>query len=97
MAGPYQRPMQDVDNGIASLVIQMDPPRYLVSEAAALVGRSKNTLIKWRKRGICIPSETMQFGETLVYLYTDRDIANMRMLTSQLKPGRPRGSASKAS
>lgn len=90
MAGPYRRPMQDVEGGIASFVTRMDPPRYLVSEAAALVGRSKNTLIKWRKRGICVPSETMRFGETTVFLYTDRDIANMRALTSQLKPGRPR-------
>lgn len=84
------RPLRDVENGIASLVVQMDPPRYLVSEAAALVGRSKNTLINWRKRGVYRPSEVMQFGEVTVYLYTDTDIINMRFLTSQLRPGRPK-------
>ena len=70
------------------MVRRMTPTRYTVKEAAAKVGRSPDTLSRWRKRGTFLPSDSIQVGELTVWLYTDSDIEVMRDLARGLKPGR---------
>lgn len=45
------------------------------SKAAVLIGRHPDTLRKWRKEGMLIPSAWMKAGKLKVFLYDDEDIA----------------------
>ena len=74
--------------GIATRVREMDPPRYTTTDAARFVGRSADTLIRWRKDGTYVPTESKDFGQVRVWLYTKEDIASMKALSKQMKPGR---------
>lgn len=74
--------------GIASQVRAMSPPRYTTSEAARLVGRSEDTLVRWRKDDVYVPNEKRSFGAVKVWLYTEADIALMKDLCKQIRPGR---------
>lgn len=76
------------NEGIHTMVRRMTPTRYTVKEAAALVGRSPDTLVRWRKDGIYQPSDSTNVGSLVVWLYTDKDIQAMRELVKELRPGR---------
>lgn len=69
-------------------VRKMDPPRYTVSDAADIVGRDQDTLRRWRRLGVLVPSDSRTFGKLKVGLYTDDDIKTMKHLAKTLKPGR---------
>lgn len=73
---------------INEAVRQMHPPRYTTSQAAELVGRSEDTLARWRRKGYAKPSDSRTFGSVEVPLYTDEDIAEMRRLAKTIRPGR---------
>lgn len=75
---------------INEAVRQMYPPRYTVQQAAALVGRSVDTLKRWQKTGVYAPSDenAEHFGKLRVPLYTDDDIKKMRQVAREQKPGR---------
>lgn len=75
---------------IATMVRRMTPTRYAVKEAAELVGKSPDTLVRWRRTGLYVPSDQMRVGKLTVYLYTDRDIENMKRLARTIRPGRRR-------
>ena len=79
---------------INEAVRQMHPPRYTVAQAASLVGRSEDTLVRWRKKGFAVPSDKMEWGSLTVPLYTDGDIESMRQLAKEIKPGRPASASS---
>ena len=64
--------------------------RYLVSEAATLIGKSADTLRRWDKQGILHPSEKEKFGKTTVRLYTPDDIKRGQEIARTLRPGRKR-------
>lgn len=73
---------------ISDVVGDMDPPRYTTSQAAALVGRSVDTLNRWKKNGVYRPSESKAFGSLDVDIYTSDDIVLMRQIAMQgIKPG----------
>ena len=78
---------------INEAVRNMTPPRYTRTQAAALVGRSVDTVVRWRDEGIYQPSETKQFGTLVVDLYTPDDITEMRKIARTMKPGRQTASA----
>lgn len=73
---------------INEVVAQMRPPRYTTAQAAALVGRTEDTLSYWRRQEIFTPSERRKFGKTEVWLYTQQDIEQMRQIAKVIKPGR---------
>lgn len=79
-------------DGIQAMVRRMSPTRYTVNEAASLVGRSPDTLVRWRRAGIYEPSDSMKVGSLTVWLYTDDDIRYMKEMAKDLKPGRKRAS-----
>ena len=76
--------------GIGTKVRAMSPSRFTTSEAARLVGRSEDTLIRWRKAGVFVPDESnrVRYGSLLVWLYTESDIEDMKQISKTLKPGR---------
>lgn len=74
--------------GIATKVRAMSPPRYTTTEAARLVGRSEDTLVRWRKDEVFVPKEKRAFGSVEVWLYNEDDIAAMKEISKTLKPGR---------
>lgn len=76
-------------DGIKSMIRRMTPTRYTVKEAAALVGRSPDTLVRWRKNGRFMPSDTIKAGQLTVYLYSDKDVELMRHIARNTKAGRP--------
>lgn len=76
------------NEGIHTMVRRMSPTRYTVKEAAGLVGKSPDTLTRWRKTGTYEPSESIKAGSLTVWLYTDDDIDRMRRLAKTMKPGR---------
>jgi hypothetical protein len=76
--------------GISAKVRRMSPARYTVREAADLVGRHPDTLVRWRKTNIYKPSDSMKMGKIKVHLYTDADIEGMKQLAKVIHPGRPR-------
>ena len=72
---------------ISEIVREMVPTRYTTSQAAALVGRSVDTLRRWREDGVFEPSDHRDFGHTRVWLYTREDIDNMRKIARSMKTG----------
>lgn len=60
---------------------------HLVSEAAELVGRSADTLTRYRKEGTFIPSGHMKVGTLKVYLYSEADIVELKALAETIRPG----------
>ena len=73
---------------INEAVRAMHPPRYTVSQAADLVGRDVDTLKRWKRKGVYVPTERQKFGSLDVDLYNDDDIAAMRRIAKEMKPGR---------
>ena len=58
----------------------MRPARYTVNMAAMVVSKDADTLTRWRKTGVFVPSDERKFGNITVPLYTDEDIAQLRIL-----------------
>lgn len=73
---------------IDELVRQMHPPRYTIAQAARAVGKDVDTLRRWKREGIFVPQESRMFGELEVALYTNEDIAAMRRIARDMRPGR---------
>jgi len=61
---------------------------YTRSRAARLVNRSPDTLKRWHKSGLCIPSGNMSAGKLKVWLYSDGDIQALKEVARNQKPGR---------
>jgi DNA-binding transcriptional MerR regulator len=59
------------------------PEYYSTSEAVELIGRSRTTLIRWRKNGILVPAHRQRMGTTDVYLYSEQDIERGKDLASR--------------
>lgn len=72
-------------------VRQMHPARYTAPQAAQLIGKSEDTVRRWKYQGIYAPSEVRMFGNLEVALYTNEDIKAMRKLARRMKPGRKPG------
>lgn len=75
-------------DGISSMVRRMTPTRYTVAEASKILGRHPDTLTRWRKSGLYSPSDSVIVGQLKVWLYTDKDLEEMKKLTKTLKPGK---------
>jgi DNA-binding transcriptional MerR regulator len=74
--------------GINEIVRDMDPPRYTITQAARLVGRSVDTLRRWRDEDVYQPSDSQMFGSLTVDLYTKEDITAMKDIARNMKMGR---------
>lgn len=63
---------------------------FLVSDAAKQVGKSKDTLVRWRKgvEPTFTPSGYMTVGKLTIYLYSPKDIEELREIAKTMKPGR---------
>lgn len=63
---------------------------HSTGDAAKLVGRSKDTITRWRKDRVegGQPSGYMIRGELTLWLYSDNDIEEMRALADNMKAGR---------
>ena len=72
---------------ISESVRAMTPPMYTTSQAAELVGRSRDTLKRWRDGGIYKPSDKRKFGKISVNLYSNEDIVAMRKIVRTIHPG----------
>lgn len=73
---------------INEAVRNMSPPRYTRKQAAELVGRSADTLVRWRDTGVYRPSDSTWFGHIEVDLYTPKDIAALKKIAKTMKTGR---------
>lgn len=75
---------------IDEAVREMSPPRYTTSQAADLVGKSEDTLRRWRsgRDPVYSPAHFAQFGQVKVPLYTREDIEEMRRIAKERRPGR---------
>lgn len=73
MPGPLNKFVRRLPNG---------KHLYTVGEAAAEIGRSADTLRRWRKRGLVGPSKEVNFERHKVYLYTEADIRELRKYVS---------------
>lgn len=71
----------------------MDPPRYTRAQAAALVGRDIDTLKRWKRQKVFVPSSQREFGRLVVDLYTEGDIEALREIAKTIKPGRKKRTA----
>lgn len=77
--------MKDMGNSIGSIT----PDRmHTRSRAAYLVNRSPDTLKRWHRMGICVPSSSMQAGKLKVWLYSEDDIKRLKEVAQKQKPGR---------
>lgn len=73
---------------IATAVRAMTPPRYTTAEAASRLGKSEDTIRRWREKEWLTPSDSRAFGSVVVPLYTDEDIERGKTLAKSIKPGR---------
>lgn len=69
-------------------VAQMSPKRFTTAQAAALVGKSTDTLKRWRASGAAVPSDYARFGKTTVPLYTLKDVRVLEKTAKNMRPGR---------
>lgn len=77
--------MTNSGNGIGRIT----PNDWLTrSKASKRVGRSIDTLKRWHKLGLCVPSGKMQVGKLDVWLYSEADIEKLIHLTHTQKVGR---------
>lgn len=91
MVPPEQKgtePERDSQVKINEQVREMFPPRYTVSQAAALVGKDADTLKRWKRTGVYMPSESRSFGKLDVDLYTSEDIKALKKIAREMRPGR---------
>lgn len=58
---------------------------YTVSQAANITGVSPDTLRRWRKTKVLVPSEKRRNGKLWVYLWTDADLEKVRQLIKHAK------------
>ena len=79
--------MKDIGNNIGK---SAPDGTYTTSGAAYVVNRSPDTLRRWRRQGLCVPSQKMQAGQVSVFLYTAEDIEKLRLIARSQKPGRKR-------
>jgi hypothetical protein len=73
---------------IRDQVAEMRPKRFTTADAAAAVEVSLSTIIRWRRTGGFVPSESMAFGDLTVHLYTPADIRELRKFAADQLPGR---------
>lgn len=72
-----------------SLMVRREfPDHYTTSEVADIVGRSKGCILRWRKDGILEPSHYMESGTTVIWLYTEDDLAKAKQIVRTMHPGR---------
>lgn len=68
---------------------QYTPDNWLtVSKTAKVIGCSIDTLKRWHKTGVYIPSGEMKMGKIRVWLYSPEDIENLKVVWRNTKPGR---------
>ena len=81
--------MKDTGNTIGG---NIPDNTYTRAGAAYMVSRSTDTLKRWHRSGLCVPSQSMQAGQLTVWLYTNDDIRKLREVARRQKPGRkPKG------
>jgi hypothetical protein len=73
--------------GAASLVDTIPEGWYRRREAAQKVGRDYDTLRRWHKDGTYAPSGFVERGKLTVWVYSDDDIAEMKRIADNKKPG----------
>lgn len=61
---------------------------HLVSDAASQVGKSVDTLRRWNREEVFVPSGHMNVGELRVSLYSDEDIKELKRVAKTIRPGR---------
>lgn len=79
--------MKDMGNSIGAITPEC---YYTRSRAARKINRSPDTLKRWHKAGLCVPSSSMKAGQLTVWLYSDEDIKQLREVARLQKPGRKR-------
>jgi len=77
--------MKDNGNGIGR---KAPDNTYTASGAAYLVNRSPDTVRRWHRQGLCVPSKSMKAGQLTVWLYTLDDIKKLREVARTQRPGR---------
>lgn len=85
--------MKDTGNSIGAITPENMHTR---SKAAWLVNRSPDTLKRWHRQGLCVPSGSMQAGQLKVWLYSDTDIHRLKEIAKSQKPGRKKSGGSGA-
>lgn len=69
-----------------SIRSQVPEGRFTTAEVARACGRSIDTVKRWREDGKLTPHDSMQFGATTVWLYTQGDIRRAQWLAKALRP-----------
>lgn len=81
--------------GLRFVVRRTHPDLYSTQDVADWVGRSKDTIERWRREGILVPSRYMKVGRMKVWLYTEEDVHQARAL-ARMSGHKPRsGDASR--
>lgn len=63
---------------------------YTRAQVAAMVGRTRDTIIRWHNSGVFVPSHSKQYGKSKVWLYTDSDVEALRKIAKDMRTGPPR-------
>ena len=61
---------------------------YTPAQAAFMVGMSKDTITRWRRSGLVVPTLRAQFGNAVVHLYTPSDVVNLSNAASHSYSGK---------
>lgn len=67
---------------------RIPPGFYTRSQASRLVGRSVDTLKRWHKKGLVVPSSFIEAGSLKVWAYSEEDIGRLVAVAVTQKPGR---------
>lgn len=62
---------------------------HSISKAATLIGRSSDTLRRWIKDDVFVPSGYQVRGQLTIWLYSDSDIEEAMRIARDMKAGRP--------
>jgi len=61
---------------------------YTPNQAAQMVGRSKDTLARWRRNGDVVPSLLLEVGDLSIHLYTPDDIIALHAMAESSYSGK---------
>jgi hypothetical protein len=71
----------------ANVLNKVPKDEFTRRQAAQMVGRSLDTLRRWHADGTYKATHWRKIGQRKMWLYTEDDIARMRMIAAGQKPG----------
>jgi hypothetical protein len=63
------------------------PDFYTQRDVAEIIGRSKETVIRWRRMGLLKPTHSIQRGSLKIWLYDEKALNRAKKLARTLHTG----------